>query len=103
MATHFASRTGAPGQISVLAKEPVPGAVKTRLCPPLTPSDAARLHEAFVADTLARLATLGRPLALHAHSSRAAMGETPILSRIAAAVGARLLAQQGAHLGERMA
>ncbi|MDT3395378.1 DUF2064 domain-containing protein [Streptomyces sp. B1866] len=36
----------------VIAKEPVPGRVKTRLCPPFTPWEAARLAEAALADTL---------------------------------------------------
>src|SRR5215207_2970098 len=31
----------------VIAKEPVPGRVKTRLCPPCTPEQAARLAHAF--------------------------------------------------------
>ncbi len=38
--------------VLVLAKAPVPGRVKTRLCPPLTPAEAARLAEAALADTL---------------------------------------------------
>jgi uncharacterized protein len=37
----------------VLAKEPVPGRVKTRLCPPCTPDEAATLAAAALADTLA--------------------------------------------------
>ncbi|MGW2017774.1 TIGR04282 family arsenosugar biosynthesis glycosyltransferase [Streptomyces sp. NPDC001927] len=37
----------------VIAKEPVPGRVKTRLTPPFTPHQAARLAEAALADTLA--------------------------------------------------
>ncbi|WP_066370094.1 TIGR04282 family arsenosugar biosynthesis glycosyltransferase [Herbidospora mongoliensis] len=37
----------------VIAKEPVPGRVKTRLTPPFTPSEAAALAEASLADTLA--------------------------------------------------
>jgi rSAM/selenodomain-associated transferase 1 len=37
----------------VLAKTPVAGRVKTRLCPPCTPDDAARLAAAALADTLA--------------------------------------------------
>jgi uncharacterized protein len=37
----------------VLAKEPVPGRVKTRLVPPLTYADAADLAAAALADTLA--------------------------------------------------
>ncbi|MFD9947426.1 TIGR04282 family arsenosugar biosynthesis glycosyltransferase [Nonomuraea sp. NPDC059023] len=39
-------------QILVLAKEPVPGRVKTRLTPPFTPGEAAALAEAALADTL---------------------------------------------------
>jgi rSAM/selenodomain-associated transferase 1 len=37
----------------VIAKEPVAGRVKTRLCPPCTPAQAARLARAALADTLA--------------------------------------------------
>ncbi|NBE54268.1 TIGR04282 family arsenosugar biosynthesis glycosyltransferase [Streptomyces boluensis] len=36
----------------VIAKEPLPGRVKTRLTPPYTPRQAARLAEAALADTL---------------------------------------------------
>lgn len=36
----------------VLAKEPVPGRVKTRLTPPCTPEEAAAVAEAALADTL---------------------------------------------------
>lgn len=37
----------------MLAKEPVPGRVKTRLCPPCSPSEAAALAAAALTDTLA--------------------------------------------------
>ena len=40
----------------VLAKAPVAGRVKTRLCPPFTLSEAARLAEAALQDTLAAVA-----------------------------------------------
>jgi len=36
----------------VLAKAPVPGRVKTRLCPPCTPDQAARVAAAALADTV---------------------------------------------------
>jgi rSAM/selenodomain-associated transferase 1 len=36
----------------VIAKAPVPGRVKTRLCPPCTPVEAARLARAALQDTL---------------------------------------------------
>lgn len=44
--------------IIVYAKAPVPGRVKTRLIPRLGAAGAARLHEAFVEDTLAIAETL---------------------------------------------
>ncbi len=42
----------AQATVLVLAKEPLPGRVKTRLCPPLTPEGAARLAAAALEDTL---------------------------------------------------
>ncbi|MEU8716956.1 TIGR04282 family arsenosugar biosynthesis glycosyltransferase [Streptomyces sp. NPDC048663] len=41
----------------VIAKEPRPGRVKTRLTPPFTPAQAAGLAEASLADTLDAVAT----------------------------------------------
>ena len=46
-------------QIMVIAKEPVPGRVKTRLTPLYTPAEAAGLAEAALADTLAAVASAG--------------------------------------------
>ncbi len=45
-------------QVLVLAKEPVAGRVKTRLCPPLTPEGAARVAAAALEDTLAAVRRL---------------------------------------------
>ena len=45
--------------IILFAKVPVPGRVKTRLSPPLSPDAAARLHSAFVADMLEKIEPLG--------------------------------------------
>jgi hypothetical protein len=39
--------------VIVLAKAPVPGRVKTRLCPPFTPEEAAELAAAALTDSLA--------------------------------------------------
>jgi rSAM/selenodomain-associated transferase 1 len=39
-------------QLLVMAKTPVPGRVKTRLCPPATPESAARIAAAALSDTL---------------------------------------------------
>lgn len=48
------SGAGPAGAVTllVIAKEPLPGRVKTRLTPPFTPQEAARLAEASLADTL---------------------------------------------------
>jgi len=42
----------------VIAKSPQPGRVKTRLCPPCTPVEAAQLAEAALADTLSVIAAV---------------------------------------------
>ena len=42
--------------VIVLAKAPVPGRVKTRLCPPCDPEQAAELAEAALVDTLRAVA-----------------------------------------------
>jgi rSAM/selenodomain-associated transferase 1 len=41
----------------LFAKAPVAGRVKTRLCPPLTPEQAASLHTALVRETIEMLST----------------------------------------------
>jgi uncharacterized protein len=52
--------------IILFAKAPVPGRVKTRLQPPLSPAEAASLHTAFVSDMIERLQSVsGALLELH--------------------------------------
>ncbi len=46
----------------MVAKEPVPARVKTRLCPQLSPTCAAELYSCFVqdmADEMSRLSGIG--------------------------------------------
>jgi uncharacterized protein len=81
-------------QIVVIAKEPVPGRVKTRLTPPFTPAQAAALAEAALADTLAAVAQVAvarRVLALEGTPGR-------WLPR-----GFDVIAQRGTGLDERIA
>jgi rSAM/selenodomain-associated transferase 1 len=44
----------------VMAKLPLPGRVKTRLCPPLSAADAASLYACLLSDTASEMATLVR-------------------------------------------
>jgi rSAM/selenodomain-associated transferase 1 len=83
----------------VVAKEPVPGFTKTRLCPPFTPEAAAEFYRCLMLDTLALMARLD--IADHT------VAYTPPRSRAyfenLAPNGFRLVAQDGADLGERLA
>ncbi|WP_251080060.1 DUF2064 domain-containing protein [Frankia sp. AgPm24] len=51
-----------PPTLIVIAKEPLPGRVKTRLTPPYTPREAARFAAAALADTLDAVASASRTL-----------------------------------------
>lgn len=42
--------------VGIFAKQPQPGTVKTRLCPPLTPAEAAELYRVSLEETVQRLA-----------------------------------------------
>lgn len=52
------ARPDGPTTLLVIAKEPVPGRVKTRLTPPFTPDEAALLAAAALDDTLRTVLTL---------------------------------------------
>jgi glycosyltransferase A (GT-A) superfamily protein (DUF2064 family) len=47
--------------LAVICKEPLPGKVKTRLCPPCTFEQAARIAEAAIVDTLQAVAATAAP------------------------------------------
>jgi rSAM/selenodomain-associated transferase 1 len=84
--------------VAVFAKAPIPGTVKTRLMPPLTPVQAARLHAAFVEDTLRRVAALDVVRVL----AYAPQPRDPFLQRCALRHGARTMPQGSGDLGARM-
>ena len=86
----------------VVAKAPEAGRVKTRLCPPLTPAQAADLAAAALLDTLAAVAAVPDAsvvVALTGDLSRAARGAA--LHR--ALRGIPTPAQRGPDLGHRIA
>jgi len=59
MASPGAPRRATPWHLLVMAKSPVAGQAKTRLCPPLSPQEAASIAEAALADTLDAVARCG--------------------------------------------
>jgi uncharacterized protein len=83
----------------IFAKAPIPGEVKTRLCPPLDPDEAASLHGTLVLDAIERtkglqgitLYVAGMPDLAH-----------PFFKVMEGRYGARLLSQRGPDLGSRM-
>ncbi|MGH7253538.1 MAG: TIGR04282 family arsenosugar biosynthesis glycosyltransferase [Nitrospiraceae bacterium] len=100
----------ASNALIIFAKAPIPGQVKTRLCPPLTPDEAASLHGSFVLDALERSRDEKTP-------GRVTLNRVP-LDRFVACLpsashvffkilaerhGVQLLDQIGEDLGARMA
>jgi rSAM/selenodomain-associated transferase 1 len=81
-------------QVMVIAKEPVPGRVKTRLTPAYTPAEAAELAEAALADTLATVASVGVTRRILALAGAPGRWLPP---------GFDVIAQRGGGLDERLA
>jgi rSAM/selenodomain-associated transferase 1 len=79
-------------RLLVIAKEPVPGRVKTRLCPPCTPQQAAAVARAALDDTLSTLDDFKS-----AHRTLVISGTYP------APRGWMVIPQRGVGLGERLA
>lgn len=82
----------------IFAKEPVPGQVKTRLCPPLAPEDAARLYSRFLEDVLEEMAQLPRVKLALAYTPASAQAFFQDL----ASPDTHFFPQTGADLGERL-
>jgi hypothetical protein len=84
----------------IFAKAPIPGQVKTRLCPPLSPDEAASLHGSIVLDMLERsrsLPSMDRFVACFPSPDHV------FFKILEERHGVRLLAQAGEDLGARMA
>ncbi len=80
--------------VGLFAKQPVPGQVKTRLTPPLSPDQACRLYQTSLQETVARFLAAGLPLIICYTGRRDWFSEV--------FPGVSLLAQSGDDLGVRM-
>jgi uncharacterized protein len=78
-------------QLLVMAKAPVAGRVKTRLCPPCTPDQAARIATAALADTLDA-----------AGAAPVARRTIVMCGQYAASPGWHRVAQRGTDLADRL-
>lgn len=83
----------------IFAKEPVPGQVKTRLSPQLSPKMACRLYHCFLEDTLEE--------AIRLPEMEVALAYAPVGARIffqsLVPAAVQLVPQEGRDLGERQA
>lgn len=89
------------GEIIVFAKEPRPGQVKTRLCPPLDPAQAAELYARLLEDSLDATARFARELDLEPVLAVHPAGGVAMLAR-RAPTSFRVVRQRGPDLGARM-
>lgn len=98
------SRLTSHAALVIFAKAPIPGEVKTRLCPPLTPDEAATLHGSFVLDMLERtkLAVATLQLPFHRYLACAPSSDLVFFKIMEERQGVRLLDQVGEDLGRRM-
>ena len=80
--------------LGIFAKEPRPGQVKTRFCPPLTPEEAAHLYRTSLLETLERMGHgTFAPTLFHANASDWFAAHCPALP---------LLPQGEGDLGRRL-
>lgn len=87
-----------PLAVAIMAKAPRAGAVKTRLCPPLSTADAARLYRCFLLDKIEQVKSL--------QAVYPAIAYAPLEGKAffqALAPDFVLLPQQGQDLGSRLA
>jgi rSAM/selenodomain-associated transferase 1 len=84
--------------VVIMAKVPQAGAVKTRLCPPLSPQMAEALYRAFLLDKITQVRQLKRASPIIAYTPSEGRGFFAVC-----ASDFTLVPQQGADLGERLA
>jgi len=82
----------------IVAKAPVVGQVKTRLCPPLSTAEATELFRCFLIDTVARACTVPGVQACLAFTP----ADSEEIFRALLPFPVRYLPQRGNSLGERL-
>ncbi|HKW93709.1 MAG TPA: TIGR04282 family arsenosugar biosynthesis glycosyltransferase [Methylomirabilota bacterium] len=82
--------------LAIMAKSPRVGAVKTRLCPPLRPPEAAELARCFLLDAVERVRAVAGVRPILAYTPVEARSEFETL-----ATDFTVIAQRGADLGAR--
>jgi rSAM/selenodomain-associated transferase 1 len=87
--------------LAVMAKAPKPGAVKTRLSPPLTSAQAAALNVCFLRDTTQNLAAVAENSGAAGLVSYTPVGEENLFAGLLPQSFA-LIAQRGDGFGERL-
>ena len=84
--------------IAIMAKAPLPGEVKTRLCPPLSYEEAAQLYRCFLLDKIEQLNSLKAtaPAVAYTPDDTESLFEAMVPSSFI------LIAQKGQDLGARL-
>jgi len=84
-------------RLGIFVRTPVPGAVKTRLVPPLSPEQACDLYAAFLQDLFRRVSRLKNTRGTVFYAGEGPETLAPLVPR-----GWALEAQKGGDLGERL-
>ena len=96
MANTSTSEVKSQSALIVFAKRPIPGRVKTRLTPTLSPEDAAKLYEAFLRDAIHQYLALDLDIRLYLAPSANSLPE--YLTQLPISIHE----QEGPGLGTRM-
>src|SRR5574341_476882 len=84
--------------LAIMVKQPTPGRVKTRLCPPLTPEQATDLYRCFLLDKMVQVERIAAAAPYLAFTPREA---EPYFRDLAGEMFS-LVPQEGEDLGERL-
>jgi rSAM/selenodomain-associated transferase 1 len=85
----------------VFVKDPIPGRVKTRLTPRITPDEAAKLYKAFTLDIISNARKLKRSSVNNVTVAYTPIGAEKAFRKLAKQP-TNFLPQKGKNLGERM-